>query len=352
MNAPAPRRRWLRRAAVVVALAIALLAFGAWRFAGDRERVATFIAQQARDALGVEVVARGDASLDWWPAPGLRLEDVVVNDASGHTLLSARSLAARVPWSALWSRELHLRALEADGARIDIDAVSRIAAARRDDGPPAPLRWPRLDAALVLRDAVLVRADGGELHVDFELAPLAPGAPVDLRATVAHAAEPAFTATLAGIARERSDGLAIEDARITLMRAGDATPVAIAGVLAFAGAGDWSFDGNVASAALPAWSAAGLPAAQGAPAQLQLRLANDAGRVAVRVNGTLAGTQVDADVANVELPAAGGIAALLALAASGELRGSASIDRIAIGDVVLEGVRYEAAPPPAEAPAK
>ncbi|HET7844370.1 MAG TPA: hypothetical protein VFL14_09485 [Xanthomonadales bacterium] len=340
MNTPPPRRRWLRRVLVVAALVAGALAFGAWRFAGDRERVAEFLAERARSALGVELAARGEARLAWWPSPGIRLGDVVVTDASGAPLLSARTLAARVPWSTLWSRELHVESLEAEGARVELAGISRLVAARRDDGPPAPLRWPRLDAALALDDAIVVREDGSELRVDLEVGPVAAGAPLHVRATLADGAAP-LTIALDGVATEAADGIGVDDARATLARSGDAAPVAFRGRIALASASDWSVDGTLESGALPAWLAASVPGAAGAPVQLELAVARDSA-LAVRARGTFAGAAVDADLAGIELPATNDPAAVLALLASPTLRGTATVDRIGLGDVVLEGVRFDA----------
>lgn len=331
-------RRWLRWTASVLLLGVAALAFAGWLFVRDRERVAALVVAQVRESSGLDLVVEGGASLDWLP-PGIRLRDVALR-FEGKPLLQARELAASVPWRTLWTREPHLSALELVGADVDSDAVTAYLDSRRDDGPPAPLQWPRLDTILVVDDATVRSAGSAPVAFSIRIERLAPELPVNAVVTVKQA-EHAVRVELYGT-RAAGPGLALDPARLVLSPVGDGATVEFEGKLRFAAASDWRIVGKLACPEIDAWLAAFVP---GLPIGKQFELDVDVRRastLALRAKGAIGDSRVDADLAGIALPADGGAAAWLALATSSALRGSATVDRWQVGEVRLEGIELRA----------
>lgn len=331
-------RRWLRWTAAVLLLGVAALAFAGWLFVRDRERVAALVVAQVRDSFGLELTIGGDASVDWVP-PGITLQDVALR-FRGQQLLQARELAASVPWRTLWTRELHLASLKLVRVDMDTDAVAAYLASRRDDGPPAPLQWPRLDTILVVDDATVRSAGSAPIELSFRIERLAPELPVNALVTVKQAGH-AVRVELYGT-QAAGPGLALDPARIVLSPVGDGATVDFEGSLRFAAANDWRIVGKLACPEIEAWLAAFVP---GLPIGRRLELDVDVRRastLALRAKGAIGDSRVDADLAGIALPAEDGAAAWLALATSSALRGSAKVDRWQVGDVQLEGIELRA----------
>lgn len=337
MTTARPRRRWLRWLVLAVLVACAGLAFSAWRFSRDRERVASLVVAQVRESFGLELTVGGDATIDWFP-PGIRLENVELRH-EGSTLLAASALGASVPWRTLWTREPHVTALSLEGADVDMDAIAGYAASRADDGPPAPLRWPRLDTILVVDEARIRRAGHEPIGLSFRVEPMAPDRPV---VAEIHVAQGTRTTSLeiSGAPRDGT-GLVLDPVALTLF-SGDSATVDFDGKLRFAAARDWRLAGKLRCPEVQQWLVDLVPAL---PVGKALELDVDARRepaLALRASGALGDSRVDADLSVVELPEGGDARAWLALATSSALRGNAKVDRWQVGDVQLEGIELRA----------
>jgi uncharacterized protein involved in outer membrane biogenesis len=334
MTSARPRRRWLRWVAVALLVVVAWFAATAWVLSRDRDRVAALVSNAVGEATGLEVEVGGAADVSWWP-PGVRLGDVSLSLPGGAPLARAEALGASVPWSVLWTRQLVLRRIELDGLQVDLDALSALPTLRAGDGPPAPLRWPKLGERFVVRDAQLLRAGAAPIVVTLEVEPIAIDTNVHFAATVA----------LSGRThRIRVDGIAKDDGGIALVPADiDVDGIGFDGTLRIAGASAWSADGRLVAAAAPPWLEEFLAgAAPRAPIDLEIAVARAEGQAALRAAGKLGGATVDADLTGLELPRDGGIAAWLALATDPALRGNAKLDRWTIGETTLEGIELRA----------
>lgn len=158
------RRRWLW---LLVPLA-ALIGFFVLRALLQPERVSAFLLRQAEQATGLALTLDQPADIGIWPDLHLELIGLrATAPGASAPLLHARSVEVALPWSALRSETLQLQRLRLTEPVLDMPALQAWLASDDDTGPPAPLRLPRLDAALQI-EAGTIRGEGWRLQ-DFAL---------------------------------------------------------------------------------------------------------------------------------------------------------------------------------------
>jgi hypothetical protein len=180
-----------------------------------------FLLQQASQATGLTFTLAAPAGVGLWPDLHLELEGLTAH-APGVTNAVFRSAQVDivVPWSALQGDTLQLRSLRLQAPVLDTVALSQWWSSRSQDGPPAPLRLPRFDAAIEITDARLQAAQWAIAGLDASLPFLRTGAAVNLQAggrIEADTREPiAFSFDLLATPTEIDGGLRLDPMQLEL----------------------------------------------------------------------------------------------------------------------------------------
>ena len=145
------RRRWI---VLLVLVGLVLAGFFTLRSLLQPERISAFLLQQIETATGLEVTLQQPADIGWWPDLHVELSGVEIRmPAAVQPILRVAQVDVTLPWAALRSGEdIHLRGLRLVRPDLDVAALLEFVANVADDGPPAPLQLPTLDAPLQVRD--------------------------------------------------------------------------------------------------------------------------------------------------------------------------------------------------------
>jgi hypothetical protein len=392
MNAaPVPTRgRRRRRWPYVVLAAVAVLSFAVWRVANDSDRLTAFLLSQARERFALDIELAQPAQFEFVPALALRLDGVSAHAVgSMEILFTAKTFNARLPWRVLWSGTVEIDGLEVTAPTLYAQPLAEWFAivSAASDGPPSPLRWPRVASLFRVREARLVGADGAALLGPFDItfSHLEAGTPWQPEIAW-HMGTHAFEMTPRAIAQDTVSGLALEGLEAALIARGGgdantASTVNVSGRIGFDSAAAWAIDLHVVSEHWPTWLPA-LPtavagagtsvvadaaastqaaaatasanasvspaAATNAPANdatdLTLRIVNGgASAMAIVADGTLAGTRISTSLVGGALPDFSQPLPALLDDFARHWRGRASIPALRIGDVAIEGLSIEAA---------
>ena len=223
---PRKRRRWLW---LVALAALSLGAYLGVRQLLDPERLSAFLLRQASDATGLAFSSEQPASVGLWPDLHLELSGLQAHVPSPPApvpqlparVLRVERLEVVLPWSALFEDTLVLRRLRLQAPHLDLAASRAWLAARSDDGPPAPLRLPRLDTPLVASGGRISHPDGSLADVNLTLDALRDGEPSVLRLSAIAAdaqmqhRQP-FELALGFTPRVAADGLHLDPLRLEL----------------------------------------------------------------------------------------------------------------------------------------
>jgi hypothetical protein len=209
------RRRWLRRLGLLVGLLLAA-ALGL-RWALQPERLGALLLAEVAEASGLQITVATPARLGFWPGLHLELDGLDAGLAGDTALLRAQRVELFLPLSALW-KPLRLQQIALEAPQIDLDALARWQAARRDAGPPAPLAIPAI-ARLSLHDGAL---RWGAMHMaplQLQLDRLAPGENFSLQVeAVLHSGAPEPPVSLRlqidGAWPQGSEGLRLDPLRV------------------------------------------------------------------------------------------------------------------------------------------
>lgn len=346
-------RRWRGRLALVLLLGIAT--WWGVRSLLHPDRLSAFLLQQASQATGLTFTLAAPAGVGLWPDLHLELEGLTAH-APGVTNAVFRSAQVDivVPWSALQGDTLQLRSLRLQAPVLDTVALSQWWSSRSQDGPPAPLRLPRFDAAIEITDARLQAAQWAIAGLDASLPFLRTGAAVNLQAggrIEADTREPiAFSFDLLATPTEIDGGLRLDPMQLEL-REGPAgfAGTRVEGRVALLPPDRLQLDVLATLPAWPAhWPALPLPATDAdSPVRIDLDYSGNArlqGKLAVRL------AREDADLAGQMT--LGNVLAWLDAPATTPLpplRGELASDRLDFGGIELRGVRLQIDDtPPAE----
>lgn len=145
------RRRWIVLLALV---GLGLAGFFGLRSLLQPERISAFLLQQIETATGLEVTLQQPADIGWWPDLHVELTGVEIRmPGAVQAILRVAQVDVTLPWAALRSGEdIHLRGLRLLRPDLDVAALLELIDNAADDGPPAPLQLPTLDAPLQVRD--------------------------------------------------------------------------------------------------------------------------------------------------------------------------------------------------------
>lgn len=149
----------------VVLLVLGAVAVLALRRLAEPERVASLLAQQARERLGLDLRFAPPARYSLWPR--LRLElDAARFALPGEStpLLALDRLDVSLPWSSLRDSQLVIEELTLEKPQLDLAALQRWLAAADPAAPPPDLRLH-----LEVNDASVLR-DGKPLLRDIDFA--------------------------------------------------------------------------------------------------------------------------------------------------------------------------------------
>ena len=210
------RRRWV----VLLALAgLGLAGFLGLRSLLQPERISAFLLQKVETATGLTITLQQPADIGWWPDLHVELMGVEVRmPGAAQPILRVAQVDLALPWAALRSGEnIHLRGLRLVRPDLDVPALLDLFGNTADNGPPAPLQLPTLDAPLQVREG-RIAGDGWTIEeLVLNLPALHDGVPTRLDAQGALALESArhqFALQLA--ATPSSDGVALQLSPLTL----------------------------------------------------------------------------------------------------------------------------------------
>ena len=177
---PRARRRWARIGAWT-ALAGAVLLLLAWLALGSAP-AASLLLSRIGAATGLEIRARGGASLQLGALPGIVARDLEVREpGAAVALLQARRVVVTAPWRTVrgLGDRLDLTRIELDAPRVDLPAL-RAWLARR---PPGVGRMPVVGRGLRADDGHI---EGGDWRIEslrLSVPRLAPDAALRARAS-------------------------------------------------------------------------------------------------------------------------------------------------------------------------
>jgi hypothetical protein len=342
------RRRWPRAVALALLVLLAGVGLALWRLTADRERLSRLLVERARTSYGLELRLRAPAAVELWPRPSIRLEGVRASVAGSARLVAEiETVSATVPWRALWARELALGGVVVVHPRVHREALVEwlAALAPADAGPPEPLRWPSSDRPLKIEQLAWVDAAGAAVTpatLDLTLTPIAVGTPLAIDAVWRSPAKP-ITLAIRGVPRDSGAGLLLDQLSATLSANATAgTSVRASGSASFASPAAWSLHARLDALRWPQWLVAapdGIDAAQRIALEARIDARGDT--LGLLARGTLGGSALDARLSVPESVLAAPNGAGIVQTLLRELRGTASIDRLEIGGMVLEGIRIE-----------
>jgi hypothetical protein len=347
------RRRW------IWLIVVAALLLGGWlvvRALLQPERLSRFLLQQAQQATGLEISLGAAADVGFWPDLHLELEGLSARaPGSENVVLQAERVDAVLPWSALRAESIQLRSLRLQAPVLDTEALSQWLQSRDRDGPPAPLRLARIDAAVDVESG-RIQGDGWTIgELDLSLPFLRVGEAVTLVASgrlesAARAPTP-FAIDFDVTPKQNGDELRLESLSLDLRTTRDATAwIQVEGLVALPPADALHVD---VIATLPEWPAdwPALPLPDG-DASTEVRIDVDyAGTTSLQGEVLLSLSRGDADLRGTL--ALGDVFAWLEDPAANllpPLRGEITSDRMEAGGFDLRGVRIriEDAPPAAK----
>lgn len=335
--------RWLRYSGLAALLAAVALGFGAWRLSRDDQRLTAWLADSVYSATGLQLTA-APGRFGFWPRLSVVLDQAELRSADGMVPAKARRIAVEVPWSSLFGSELRIGRLRIDGVVIDQGALGAWLAAGRELGPPSPLAWPRIDAALELSDVVLIAATGAEPRLSLQSLRLDHWQTDHTARIEAEIRIPALSNQPLQIQfeltpRQTDSELALEPVSGSIVSV-DAPPLELRGFLRMQDMTHLDLQLRLTAPRLPTWLLTGPARFEPLESDLTLRYTGAVdGPSKLKLAGSLAGTAVDADLLLpyrfTDYLGNGELAAL-----AEQVGGSIRLERIRIGDVVMQGIEW------------
>ncbi|HET9047908.1 MAG TPA: hypothetical protein VFN29_02925 [Chiayiivirga sp.] len=271
-------RRWLIPLVLIGLIMAALLAV---RSLMQPERISALLLTQLQTATGFEFRLQRPADVGLWPDLHLALEGLDVRASGAQSpFLRVTRMDLALPWSVLHDDSgLHIRRLRLIEPELDLRVLADVLSHRGDAGPPAPLRIPRLDSPLQIRDGIVRGEDWRLEAVSATLPALRERTPARLEAQailVAGDSRQAFALQLATTPDSDGTRLTLMNIRLDLQL--DALPdwqPRIEGHMAWQPAGALDFTLQTRVAPWPAsWPALPLPESD-APTAISLRYQGD-----------------------------------------------------------------------------
>lgn len=215
MAAPRARRRWPWLLLPVVLL---LAGIAALRLLLEPARLSEYLLREAEAATGLDFTLATPARIGVWPDLHLALDGLEARAPGAATpLLRVAQLDAVLPWSALRADRVQLRSLRLQAPELDWSALRAWSESRSALGPPAPLRLPRLDAALAVHEGRIVGPGWRLEDLELRLDGLRGGTPTQLQVRGGYAAADvrrALELELSGTPREQLGTLTLETLRL------------------------------------------------------------------------------------------------------------------------------------------
>ena len=345
-----PKRRWLR----VVSIALALVVLGAGiavtAYVRSGDRVVAFLAGVLQRDYLIDLELGAPAEIAWWPQVALRLRDVAFETPGVEKpLLVADELRVRATWSSLFGGDVELTELAFDRPTVDAGAVAAWSTryAAQLQGPLPPLRVPTITTAIRVRDLSIAFEDGDVQRFSrVDVSPVARGQPVsvdarwmrDVAAEASKSGTPAaseWSVALRTTPDDTPGGLAFLALRLDVRDASDVQQFAANGEARYDAATAWQFDGTLGGALL---AAAGIDD-DSMPVTVT-RAARPA--LAIVAKGSRGGAAFDVDLSFDVMPDTSSPPDQLLATFTDHARGTARIDRLAIGELHLEGVEFRA----------
>ncbi len=335
--------RWLRYLALAGLLALCLLGLAVWRLSRDDQRLTAWLADSVYSATGLQLAA-APGRFGFWPRLSVVLEAAELRSADGMVPIKARRIAVEVPWSSLFGRELRIGRVRIAGMVIDQGALGAWLAAQRELGPPAPLRWPRIDAALELGDVTLIEAADAAPRLTLQSLRLDRWQIDQVAQIEAELRIPALSSRPLQLQfelspRQTESELALEPLSGRIVGAGEPA-LELRGFLRMQDVAHLDLQIRLSTAALPPWLPTGPARFEPLASDLTLRYTGAVdGPSKFKLAGSLAGSQLDADLLlpyrYTEYLASGDFAAL-----AEQVGGSIRLERIRFGDAVLQGIEW------------
>jgi hypothetical protein len=352
------RRAWIALAVLVVLLAGGALAI---RSAIKPENLARTITAWVERELDATLTLEQAPALRLVPRLQLDLEGVRL-ERNGSLLASVGELRIALPWSSLWQGGLAVESLSLRRPTIAWPALTQLLAELSDpDAPAQTPRLPRIAVGLRIEDGTLLSGpDDGDWRLDqvsILTTPLQNGEPfhIDAGARLRGGQARTVSLTLRGRPSNASTGLDLDElvGRIVISPdnrpLGDGMTIDLDGFVRVDSSGIGAAELAGRLPGWPDWVPNMLGYATDQPVALSLR--RSAGEAVL-----VASLTQDDKVLSARLQAADLVGALALadrpLSALAALRGVWQLDALALGDVRLEGIRFEVAPVPVPEPAQ
>jgi uncharacterized protein involved in outer membrane biogenesis len=114
-----------------------------------------------KTASGLDWSLAGRTTIDFFPAPKVRLEGVTIADPEGaptRMLMEAAAIEIGLAWAPLWQRKVQVTSVDIEAPAIEVTNVQRFAGARARSVPANPA-----STSMAIALPELVRARGGKL---------------------------------------------------------------------------------------------------------------------------------------------------------------------------------------------
>lgn len=172
------RRRWPWLIAILALLAVG---YAALHHLLQPERISAFLLRQASDATGLQLALGQPASVGLFPDVHIELHQLTATAPnSTQPLLQVERVDAVLPWSSLGGDSIQLQRLRLVAPALDTAALTQWLATREQEGPPAPIELPQLQAEMVLERGSVVAPDWSVNGLELRLSSLQSGQPATL----------------------------------------------------------------------------------------------------------------------------------------------------------------------------
>lgn len=298
------RRGW-RYLLILMLLAAALLLLGLWRLSRDDERLTRWLTDSVQSATGLEMRTPAAGRFGFWPRLSIALDGVQLRGANDASIpASIGSMRVQVPWSGIFGSELRVSAIAIDNVVLDANAINAWLASRHDFGPVPALRWPKLDAALSIRNLRYQQADANgkpadllvlnQLHLNRWR--IDQPAELDVGFTLAALGPEPFQLQAQCTPRQTHNSIAIEPCAASLKRNGAAT-LSLRGQLRHDDFARSDAQLRVEAPAVPEWIVTAPLQFDTKPVDLTLRLVGAfPGPLKLKLLGNFSGSAIDADM--------------------------------------------------------